>query len=308
MFFAFLLVFSAGSLSPLQASGQESGEVFCHNWKRNLAIWDHGEDVAMLITALEKEGFPVGGGDIFGRKTLSAVIKFQEKYSADILSPSGLEEGSGFAGTLTRNKLNSLYGCGNETEEVISDKSSSGSFLPDQARSSLAGIGSAFPAKKGNSAILSFDLSTQNEDKAGKWGVFSAGKGSGENADDWGWTLKIAFDESKKINSFNIRSVGDSNRWSTDSESDYPLVVFQGNKQLNSSYKQVFGPFDPGVYEFKMYGQKESALDSGVNIIVSFEDKTEASSSIGLQNSKEDILKNISDGLLILNNILKNKR
>lgn len=48
--------------------------------------------------------------EFFGMLTLKAVIKFQEKYAAEILFPLGLTKGTGFVGPATLKKINELTG------------------------------------------------------------------------------------------------------------------------------------------------------------------------------------------------------
>jgi hypothetical protein len=92
----------------------------CHDATKDLRFGMGGSkgassttDILWVQSALVKEGFPVRQEQLgtFGVDTFLAVIGFQEKYEADILIPAGLAKGNGFVGPLTRNKLNSLYGC-----------------------------------------------------------------------------------------------------------------------------------------------------------------------------------------------------
>lgn len=79
----------------------------------DLRYGDRNEKVRLLQTWLAKDStvYPealVTG--YFGLLTQKAVIRFQEKYREEILSPLRLISGTGLAGKATRAKLNALYG------------------------------------------------------------------------------------------------------------------------------------------------------------------------------------------------------
>lgn len=114
-------------LAQLQNTPDASSE-WCHTFNKNLKFGDKGKEVIALHQALEKWGagnFDRGGDDlnafeVFTEETASAVVGFQEKYKDEILTPNGLQHGTGFVGKATRAKLNQLYGC----EKTYSSSSS----------------------------------------------------------------------------------------------------------------------------------------------------------------------------------------
>lgn len=86
-------------------------------WKSELKVGSQGLEVKELQKCLSNP--PAGGPEIypeakvtgfFDQTTKAAVIKFQEKYSQEILQPGGLKEGTGVVSKNTRNKLNKLCG------------------------------------------------------------------------------------------------------------------------------------------------------------------------------------------------------
>ncbi|MCG2690344.1 peptidoglycan-binding protein, partial [Candidatus Parcubacteria bacterium] len=79
----------------------------------NLKLGSSGEAVRLLQTWLAKDLAVYPEGIIsgyFGSLTKAAVIKFQEKYKADILDPWNFTSGTGIVGPTTRAKLSELFG------------------------------------------------------------------------------------------------------------------------------------------------------------------------------------------------------
>ncbi|MFH1462109.1 MAG: ABC transporter substrate-binding protein [bacterium] len=87
---------------------------------KTLTVGSQGNEVTELQKCLAKDSSVYPEGEVtgyFGSKTKSAVIKFQEKYSSEILSPFGLTKGTGDVKTTTRAKLNEL--CAAPSEESL---------------------------------------------------------------------------------------------------------------------------------------------------------------------------------------------
>ncbi len=86
----------------------------------DLRLNSQGEEVKLLQEVLNTDSHtivsPSGAGSpgnetvFFGQKTKEAVIRFQEKYSNQILTPLGLSRGTGIVGFNTRKMLNEIKG------------------------------------------------------------------------------------------------------------------------------------------------------------------------------------------------------
>ncbi len=105
-----------GSLIPTPSSTPSAKTIF----KKDLKLGQTSADVKRLqiflnynpTTQLAKSGVGSPGKEtnFFGILTKKAVIKFQEKYSQDILAPWKLTKGTGFVGKTTMAKINQLLG------------------------------------------------------------------------------------------------------------------------------------------------------------------------------------------------------
>ncbi|MDD5318409.1 MAG: IPT/TIG domain-containing protein [Candidatus Pacebacteria bacterium] len=155
IFFIFLSVFltgssfaqTTGSVGPSSAVG--SAAIFY----RNLSLGVSGQDVLALQKFLNQDpatqilsdgstplGAPGSSGHettYFGIKTQQAVIKFQEKYAQEILTPNNLVQGNGFVGPATRQKIISLIS--GKINAVVADTAPTvTSISPDSAKNGTA--------------------------------------------------------------------------------------------------------------------------------------------------------------------------
>lgn len=125
-----------------------------HTWNQNLKIGSAGDDVLSLqkilncdtdtVIAITGPGSKGNETSSYGKLTALAVVKFQQKYAAEILAPSGLITGTGSVGGMTRAKLNSLCRITLATQSTTASSSEQDTLAvisPQQPKPTLAPAG-----------------------------------------------------------------------------------------------------------------------------------------------------------------------
>ncbi|MBF0386758.1 MAG: hypothetical protein HQL20_02745 [Candidatus Omnitrophica bacterium] len=111
------------------------------------------------------------------------------------------------------------------------------------------------------------------------WNSFHSGRGYlHSGTDDWHWTATIKLPFSAVITGITVlhNSSFPAEGWTTEKKITdrklFPLVVFYKGRQLNTDYGQNLGQYDPGVYVFELFAQKEVCCFQGAAIQVTLSD------------------------------------
>ncbi len=132
---------------------------------------------------------------------------------------------------------------------------------------------------------ISVTLLNSFEDKAGKGSSFQPGWSSIHNPNftnaDWNFEMVLDLPSAKTIEYIHLQHdpvSASTERWSTNIErvgsaswKDYPLVIFENGKQLNTDFDQKIY-LEPGIHNLKLYAQVEKNKFSGGHIMLGFND------------------------------------
>ncbi len=109
------IAYLKAEIAKLQSQNNPGENNFCSRLNNNLYLGiSNSNEVKCLQAFLKSQGqdiYPEGyvTGNFLGL-TKIAVIKFQEKYASEILTPLGLSSGTGYVGSSTRAKINQILG------------------------------------------------------------------------------------------------------------------------------------------------------------------------------------------------------
>lgn len=105
-------------LSDFSTGGTATPVSVTSVFNRDLKLGDTGDDVILLKQVLNSDfstalmylnnTAPAGSENLFDDATQGSVIRFQEKYASEILTPRGLAQGTGIVDATTRTKLNKI--------------------------------------------------------------------------------------------------------------------------------------------------------------------------------------------------------
>ncbi len=100
----------AASQNKTPLSSASVGKGIVGHLTKTLKKGSRGADVSLVQKLLVQENvYPEGKiTGYFGNLTNTAVVRFQEKYTSEVLTPAGLTTGTGFVGAFTRAKMNAL--------------------------------------------------------------------------------------------------------------------------------------------------------------------------------------------------------
>ncbi len=269
--FAFATPANAQSASDLQAQVQallaqiaalQGGQstAACVTFTQNLRFGARGGEVMAVQKFLNSNsdtrvsatgaGSPGNETSYFGGATRAAVIKFQNKYAADILTPNGLSSGNGNWYTSTRAKANALCAAGGNTGGNNGGNNGGGTTAGTlvvgagvQPANSLAPQGARVP-------FTTFTLTNTSNTAVTVNGVTVQRTGLGQDAAFSGIVLTdsngVQMGTSKTLNSNHQATVGD-NFTINPGQSMTLTVVGTMNSSLSSYAGQVVGLSVVGV-------------------------------------------------------------